>query len=152
MKITLSIEKLIMHHLITQRASCSSEGFQRVICVSGEKLCLIRNFIWSFLLLLLFNKITYFIHSSWIANFFRTCRMPGLRQGILFHVLLSHYPLLTLDSALKSFLVTKGENFFFLQADFYKRLHFIFGSLTFLRKFILPHHLRLMAHILNQLR
>lgn len=59
--------------------------------MSGEKCCLIRNFY--FLI-----EVSDFIHSRLITNVFKTCRIPGLRKGTLFHVLLLYYPLLTVVS------------------------------------------------------
>lgn len=56
-------------------------------------------FCWVFFCYLI--EINHFIYLSCIANLIKTCRMPDLRKGILFHVLLSYYPLLTLVSALE---------------------------------------------------
>ena len=113
-------------------------GFPEKVYVCEE-----RNAVWWGILSgLFFNyyyliEISKFIHSSWITNVLKTCRMPGLRKGILFPVLLSCYPLLTLGSVLKvnNFLSQRGRTF--LYDDFYKRSHFVFGFLTFLSRFIL---------------
>lgn len=116
MNITFSIEKLITRHLITQRASWSSQCFRGESCV-----CQKRNASWSGTLSDLFFNYCYlteirnFICSSWITNLFKTCRMSGLRKGMLLHVLLLYYPLLTLDSALKvNHFLSQGGNFFFI--------------------------------------